>query len=102
MGPTTGVSYDEPAPNSFSFNSPYGACPTCNGLGVIEEFTESTIITDDSLSILQGGIAPLGDYRDTWIFREIDKVLSTFGNKVTTPLKEMKPEALDALLQGAE
>lgn len=102
MCPTTGVSYDEPAPNSFSFNSPYGACPTCNGLGVIEEFTESTIITDDSLSILQGGIAPLGDYRDTWIFREIDKVLSTFGNKVTTPLKEMKPEALDALLHGAE
>ncbi|MEX0882691.1 MAG: excinuclease ABC subunit UvrA, partial [Cyclobacteriaceae bacterium] len=69
MDPVTGLSYDEPAPNSFSFNSPYGACPSCNGLGVIEEITRENIIPDPTLSISRGGIAPLGEYRDIWIFK---------------------------------
>ncbi len=70
MDPTTGLSYDEPAPNNFSFNSPYGACPTCNGLGVIEEITEESVIPDKKLSISRGGILPLGEYRDIWIFKK--------------------------------
>jgi excinuclease ABC subunit A len=75
MDPTTGLSYDEPAPNTFSFNSPYGACQTCNGLGVIEEITKENIIPDTSLSISRGGIAPLGEYRDIWIFKKIEAIL---------------------------
>ncbi|HSJ66069.1 MAG TPA: hypothetical protein VK921_00235, partial [Anditalea sp.] len=74
MDPTTGLSYDEPAPNNFSFNSPYGACPTCNGLGKIEEITKESIIPDPSLSISRGGIAPLGEFRDIWIFKKINAV----------------------------
>ena len=70
MDPKTGLSYDEPAPNNFSFNSPYGACPTCTGLGVIEEITEDSIIPDKKLSISRGGILPLGEYRDIWIFKK--------------------------------
>ena len=68
MDPKTGLSYDEPAPNSFSFNSPYGACPCCNGLGVVEEITEESVIPDPSLSIIRGAIAPIGEYRELWIF----------------------------------
>jgi excinuclease ABC subunit A len=70
MDPKTGLSYDEPAPNNFSFNSPYGACPSCTGLGVIEEITEDSIIPDKKLSISRGGILPLGEYRDIWIFKK--------------------------------
>jgi excinuclease ABC subunit A len=70
MDPKTGLSYDEPAPNTFSFNSPYGACSTCNGLGQIEEITEASVIPDKSLSISRGGILPLGEYRDIWIFKK--------------------------------
>ena len=68
MDPKTGLSYDEPAPNTFSFNSPYGACSTCNGLGKVEEITEESIIPDNSLSISRGAILPLGEYRDIWFF----------------------------------
>ena len=69
MDPETGLSYDEPAPNNFSFNSPYGACPTCNGLGQVEEITKESVIADPNLSISRGGFAPLGEYRDIWIFK---------------------------------
>ena len=72
MDPETGLSYEEPAPNSFSFNSPYGACPSCNGLGVIEEITRESNFPDPNLSITRGGIAPLGEYRDIWIFKKIE------------------------------
>ena len=78
MDPVTGLSYDEPAPNSFSFNSPYGACPACNGLGVIEEITIENIIPDRSLSISRGGIAPLGEYRDVWIFKKVEVILKHY------------------------
>src|SRR5205085_3856495 len=63
MDPATGIAYDDPAPNTFSFNSPYGACPTCNGLGEIQEITEESIIPDKGLSISRGGISPLGEFR---------------------------------------
>ena len=71
MDPTTGIAYDDPAPNTFSFNSPYGACPTCNGLGEVQEITEDSVLPDKKLSISRGGIAPLGEYRDIWIFQQL-------------------------------
>ena len=100
MDPTTGLSYDEPAPNSFSFNSPYGACPTCNGLGVIEEITRESIIPDPSLSISRGGIAPLGDYRDIWIFKKIEAILKHYKCSISTPIEKLPEEVIDILLFG--
>jgi excinuclease ABC subunit A len=72
MDPESGIAYDDPAPNTFSFNSPYGACPNCNGLGEIQELTEDAIIPDKSKTIRQGAIAPLGEYRDLWIFHQVE------------------------------
>jgi excinuclease ABC subunit A len=100
MDPKTGLSYDEPAPNSFSFNSPYGACPECNGLGQIEEITEASVIPDKNLSISRGGILPLGEYRDIWIFKKIDAILKRYKLTLTTPLKNISKEALNVLLYG--
>lgn len=100
MDPATGLSYDEPAPNSFSFNSPYGACPTCNGLGVIEEITQESIIPDSSLSISRGGIAPLGEYRDIWIFKKIEAILKHYKVSLATPIKNIDKAVLDILLYG--
>jgi excinuclease ABC subunit A len=100
MDPETGLSYDEPAPNTFSFNSPYGACPTCNGLGVVDEITAETIILDDSLSISRGGFAPLGEYRDIWIFKKIDAILKRNGFHITTPIKDIDEEVKNLLLYG--
>ncbi len=100
MDPETGLSYDEPAPNSFSFNSPYGACPTCHGLGTIDKITKETIIPDDSLSISRGGIAPLGDYRDIWIFKKIEAILKRYNFNITTPIKDLSNVAIDILLHG--
>lgn len=100
MDPTTGLSYDEPAPNNFSFNSPYGACPTCNGLGVIEEITKENIIPDPKLSISRGGIAPLGEYRDIWIFKKIDAILKRYKCSISTPISKLPEEVIDVLLYG--
>ncbi|MDN3669012.1 excinuclease ABC subunit UvrA [Echinicola jeungdonensis] len=100
MDPTTGLSYDEPAPNTFSFNSPYGACHTCNGLGVIGEITKENIIPNPKLSISRGGIAPLGEYRDIWIFKKIDAILKRFKTSISTPIEKLDPEILDVLLYG--
>ena len=100
MDPKTGLSYDEPAPNTFSFNSPYGACPTCNGLGQIEEITEDSIIPDKKLSISRGGILPLGEYRDIWIFKKIEAILKRHKLALTTPLKEIPKDVLKVLLYG--
>ena len=102
MDPETGLSYDEPAPNMFSFNSPYGACPTCNGLGQIEEITKESVIPDDELSISRGGIAPLGEYRDIWIFKKIEAILKRKGLSITTKIKELPEEVLNVLLFGDE
>ena len=100
MDPETGLSYDEPAPNTFSFNSPYGACPTCNGLGTVDEITKETIMPNENLSISRGGIAPLGDYRDIWIFKKIDAILKRYSFNITTPIKNLSEEVLDILLHG--
>jgi excinuclease ABC subunit A len=100
MDPKTGLSYDEPAPNNFSFNSPYGACPTCNGLGQIEEITEASVIPDKKLSISRGGILPLGEYRDIWIFKKIEAILKRYKLTLTTPIKDIPKEALHVLLYG--
>src|SRR5690606_33529945 len=100
MDPLTGLSYDEPAPNSFSFNSPYGACPVCNGLGLIEEITPENIIPDPNLSITRGGIAPLGDYRDIWIFKKIEAILKRHKLSLSSPIKTFPKEVLQVLLYG--
>jgi excinuclease ABC subunit A len=100
MDPKTGLSYDEPAPNTFSFNSPYGACPTCNGLGQIEEITEASVIPDKTLSISRGGILPLGEYRDIWIFKKIEAILKRHKLTLSTPIKDIPKEAINVMLYG--
>jgi excinuclease ABC subunit A len=100
MDPKTGLSYDEPAPNNFSFNSPYGACPTCTGLGIIEEITEESIIPDKKLSISRGAILPLGEYRDIWIFKKIEAILKRYKLTLSTPVKDIPKDALKVLLYG--
>ncbi len=100
MDPETGLSYDEPAPNLFSFNSPYGACPTCNGLGVTEEITQESIIPDPGLSITRGGIAPLGEYRDIWIFKKIEAILKHYKCSISTPIRDLPEEVVKVLLYG--
>ena len=100
MDPESGLSYDEPAPNSFSFNSPYGACPNCNGLGKVEEISREAVIPDDKLSISRGGIAPLGDYRDIWIFKKIEAILKRYKVSLSTPIKNIPEEVMHTLLYG--
>lgn len=102
MDPESGISYEEPSPNSFSFNSPYGACPTCNGLGVIEEITEESIIPDKTLSISRGGIVALGDYRDLWIFKQIEVILKKYKANISTPIEKIPEEALKTILYGSD
>lgn len=100
MDPVTGLSYDEPAPNTFSFNSPYGACPVCNGLGQVEEITEESVIPDKKLSISRGGILPLGEYRDIWIFKKVEAILKRYRLTLSTPIKDIPKDVLQVLLYG--
>lgn len=100
MCPTTGISYDEPAPNNFSFNSPYGACPKCNGLGEVAEVSRDKIIPDDKKSIRAGGLIPLGEYSNKWIFKQVEIILNHYGFKLTTPIKDLDEEVLSAILNG--
>ncbi|WP_226163237.1 excinuclease ABC subunit UvrA [Hymenobacter terricola] len=100
MDPTTGIAYDDPAPNTFSFNSPYGACPTCNGLGEVQEITEEAVLPDRKLSISRGGIAPLGEYRDIWIFQQLQLILKKNKATLNTPLDKLPEELLKRLLHG--
>lgn len=102
MDPESGVSYDEPSPNSFSFNSPYGWCSVCQGLGQVEEITEESIIPDKSLSISRGAIAPLGEYRELWFFKEIEVILKKFKLNLTTPVTKFPDEVLQILYYGTE
>ena len=102
MCPTSGMAYDEPAPNLFSFNSPYGACPTCNGLAQITEMTRESVIPDDSKSIKNGGIAPIGSYKDNYLFRQIAALLQLHKLKLTTPIKEIPEKVMDEVLFGTE
>ena len=100
MDPKTGLAYDEPAPNTFSFNSPYGACPTCNGLGQVEEITKESVIPDTSLSISRGGILPLGEYRDIWIFKKIEAILKRYKLTLSSPIKNIPKDVINILLYG--
>lgn len=100
MDPETGLAYDDPAPNTFSFNSPYGACQECNGLGVIEEISRESVIPDKEISISRGGIAPLGEYRDIWIFKKIEAILKRHKVNLTTPIRDIPEEVIDVLLYG--
>ncbi|MHA8050940.1 excinuclease ABC subunit UvrA [Aquirufa sp. ROCK-SH2] len=102
MDPETGLSYDEPAPNSFSFNSPYGACPCCNGLGVIEEITRESVIPDPKLSIIRGAIAPIGEYRELWIFKQLEVLLKPFKVGLSTPIEKFPEEAIEIMLYGTD
>ncbi len=102
MDPESGISYDEPSPNTFSFNSPYGACPVCNGLGIVEEITEESVIPDKSLSISRGAIAPLGEYRDLWIFREIEAILKKYKLNLTSPVSKFSDDLFKVLMYGTE
>lgn len=102
MCPTTGISYDEPAPNLFSFNSPYGACPKCNGLGVVSEVDISKIVPNQKLSIKKGAIAPLGTSKGIWVFKQIEAIGEKYGFNLDTPFEEIPEEAVNILLNGSE
>ena len=102
MCSTSGISYDEPAPNTFSFNSPYGACSRCNGLGTIPEADLSSIIPDNKKSIRKGGILPLGEYKNNWIFGELEYIGRRFGFNLNTPIHDIPHEALNIILYGTD
>ena len=100
MCPTTGISYNEPAPHNFSFNSPQGACPRCNGLGTVSEIDLEKIIPDPALSIAKGGIAPLGSQKNTLIFWQIESLGEKYGFNLKTPVKDIPEDGLNAVLFG--
>jgi excinuclease ABC subunit A len=102
MCPVTGLSYNEPAPHTFSFNSPQGACPHCNGLGEISSIDEKKIIPDPELSIRKGGIEPLGKYRNIWIFWQLEAIAEKNGFTLDTPIKEIPEDALNKVLYGSD
>lgn len=102
MCPTTGISYPEPEPNLFSFNSPYGACPVCKGLGEVSEMDPEKIIPDPSLSIKKGGLAPLGVYKRSWIFDKIERILQSQHYQLHTPISELDQNIIDLILYGNE
>ncbi len=101
MCPTTGISYDEPEPNTFSFNSPYGACPSCNGLGYVKEIDLNKILPDPTLSVKRGGIAPLGEHKNNWVFNQIEAIGLKYGFTLTTPVGEFSEEAVKTILHGS-
>jgi excinuclease ABC subunit A len=102
MCPTSGISYDEPAPNLFSFNSPYGACPNCNGLGEVAQIDAKKIIPDTHKSINDGAIAPVGKRKDNWIFRQLDAIGEKHGFTLDTPVSKIPEEAIHTILYGSD
>ena len=102
MDAVTGLSYNEPAPHSFSFNSPQGACPHCNGLGEISSIDHAKLIPDGNLSIRKGGIEPLGKYRNTWIFWQIEAIAEKNGFTLDTPINEIPEDAMNKVLYGSD
>lgn len=101
MCPTTGMSYGDPAPNKFSFNSPEGACPKCKGLGYVNEIDMKKVIPDDSLSIRKGAIVPLGKYKNQMIFWQIEAILEKYGATLDTPVCDIPIDAMSEVLYGA-
>ncbi len=102
MCPVTGLSYNEPAPHTFSFNSPQGACPVCNGLGETSAIDEGKLIPDRELSIRKGGIEPLGKYRNVWIFWQIEAIADKNGFTLDTPIKDIPADSLNKILYGSD
>ncbi len=101
MCPTTGLSYEDPEPNTFSFNSPYGACPKCSGMGEITVVDKEKLIPNPELSIKKGGLAPAGEYKaGSWIFKQLEAIGLKYGFTLDTPMKEISDEALDVILYG--
>lgn len=101
MCPTTGISYGDPAPNKFSFNSPEGACPRCKGLGYVNEIDINKVMPDTGLSIKQGGIIPLGKYKNQMIFWQIEAILEKYEYNLNTPIKDIQEEAINEILYGS-
>lgn len=102
MDPVSGLSYREPAPHNFSFNSPLGACPCCKGLGTVNIIDLDKIIPDNSLSIHAGGIVPLGKYSNTMIFWQVQAICEKYGATLKTPLRDLPEQALDDILNGTD
>lgn len=102
MDPVSGLSYHEPAPHNFSFNSPLGACPCCKGLGTVNIIDREKVIPDDSVSIHAGGIAPLGKYQNSMIFWQIQAICEKYGATLKTPIRDLPAEALADILDGTD
>ncbi|MUV02505.1 excinuclease ABC subunit UvrA [Flavobacterium rakeshii] len=100
MCPTSGISYPNPEPNNFSFNSPKGACDNCNGLGTVNEINIKKIIPNPKLSIKQGGFAPLGEYKNSWIFKQLEVIGEKYGFKLTDAVETISQEAMDMIMNG--
>jgi excinuclease ABC subunit A len=100
MCPTSGISYPNPEPNNFSFNSPKGACENCNGLGTVNEINLLKIVPNNKLSIKNGGFAPLGEYKNTWIFKQLEIIAQKYDFKITDAIETIPQEALDIILYG--
>ncbi|MEO8770354.1 MAG: excinuclease ABC subunit UvrA [Ferruginibacter sp.] len=98
----TGISYEEPSPNAFSFNSPYGACPTCKGLGTVYQVNMDSIIPDNKLSIKEGAIAPLGEEREAYVFKQVQEIAKKYKINLDKPVKDLSSKALNVLLYGKE
>lgn len=101
MCPTTGIAYQDPEPNTFSFNSPYGACPKCNGLGTVIQVDMNKIIPDPSLSLRKGGLAPLGEYKNNSVFSQLEAIGTRYGFTLDTPISEIPESAMSIILYGS-
>ena len=102
MCPSTGISYQNPEPNLFSFNSPKGACDHCNGLGTVNEINPKKIIPNPKLSIKAGGFAPLGEYKSSWIFKQLEIIGEKYSFKITDPIEKIPAEAMEMILNGGK
>ena len=102
MCPVSGISYDEPAPHTFSFNSPQGACPKCNGLGMVPVVDVSRIISNPALSIRKGGISPLGPYKSGLVFWQLEAIGQKYGFDLDTPIKDIPEHAMNIIINGSE
>ena len=100
--PSSGISYEKPEPNSFSFNSPKGMCKKCNGLGIENRVNYDLIIPDPSISIYNGGIKPLGNYKNSWIFKQIDTISQKYNFNIKDPINNISKEAIDIILNGGK
>ena len=100
MDPATGISYHDPAPHNFSFNSPQGACPRCKGLGYVNIIDRAKIVPDENLSVAKGALTPLGKYKETVIFMQIRAILERHGYTINTPFKDLSDEAVDEIFNG--